>query len=98
MAGNQQSSSSLRSYSFSSASEYGFSSIARVFNCSPIKLDSNNYLFWKAQILATIRAFNLISFINKSEKTPVKYLPDPDSGDPNAQKVNEEHLAWLKSD
>lgn len=53
----------------------------------------DNYLFWKAQILATIQSFDLIQFITKSEKPRAKYIQDPDSSNPNEQKVKEEYHA-----
>lgn len=41
-----------------------FSALAKILNFNPIKLESDNYLFWKAQIYATIRAFDLNQFIS----------------------------------
>jgi len=51
-----------------------------------IKLDSDNYIFWKAQVLAMIRAFDLLPFLNKTPPPP-KYVVDCDKGGSEAQTV-----------
>jgi len=85
--------STSSSSSLSSASLSYFSSIAKNFSFIPTKLDSSNYLYWKAQVLATIRAFDLLSFINKAN-VPSKYIPSEN----DEPIVNPEFLNWIKSD
>ena len=70
--------------------------IAKASNYNPVKLETDIDLFWKSQILATIKAYDLVQFIIKSEKPPAKYIQDPRSSNPDDQKVNEEYLVWLK--
>ena len=87
-----QSSSSL-----SSTSQYDFAAIAKAFSFIPFKLNSSNYIFWKAQILATVRAFNLTFFLNKLT-SPMKYVQDPEGREVGSQIVNPKYLNWLKLD
>lgn len=97
---NLSSSSSLpprSSSSLSSASQFDFAAVAKAFNFIPIKLDFGNYIFWKAQILATIKAFDLLLFLNKVPPLS-KYVSDPDDREVGSQKVNLEYLNWLQSD
>jgi len=73
--------------------------VAKAFSFIPIKLDSSNYIFWKAQILATLRAFDLVPFVNKMSP-PQKYLVNSDSAPSDgavADVVNPEYLTWMRS-
>ena len=70
--------------------------MAKAFSFIPIKLDSNNYIFWKAQILATIRIFDLLPFLNKLPPPP-KYVSDLTS-DGETPVVNMEYMNWMRSD
>lgn len=100
MASNCNSSaSSLPQSTSSSDSQIDFPSIAKSLNFVPIKLDNSNYLFWKAQILATIRAFDLVQFIHKSS-SPSKYIPNPDTEAERSDTtiLNPEYLTWIRSD
>ena len=100
MATNHEFSSSSfprPSSSLSSESQSDFSSVAKAFNFVPINLDTNNYLFWKVQILATVRAFDLMSFINKSPPS-VKYIPDPACDESNSLTINPAYTNWIRSD
>ena len=100
MALNHDYSASLMPQSdYSSDSQVDFPSVAKPLNFVPIKLDTSNYLFWKAQVLATIRAFDLVSFINESQSPP-KYILDPNtSADVSDQTiVNPVYLTWIRSD
>ena len=74
------------------SSQSDFSAIAKAFSYIPLKLDTRNYIFWKAQILATIRAFDLVLFLNKT--SPPKRVPGPDG----ESVVNSEYLSWIRSD
>jgi len=58
-----------------------------------MKLDSNNYLYWKALVLAIVRAFDLLLFINKIDLSP-KYIQLED----NESIVNPDFLNWMWSD
>ena len=85
------------SSSLSSTSHAGFGAVAKAWNYVPIKLDNRNYIFWKTQVLATIQAFDLIQFLNNLTPRP-KFIMDPDSGDVEATKLNDDYMDWLRSD
>ncbi|KAL5767184.1 hypothetical protein ACOSQ2_013967 [Xanthoceras sorbifolium] len=61
----------------------------------PIKLDRTNYLFWKAQVLPAIRAYNLEEYIFESKPAPKKFVVEQGAV---TTKVSDEFLAWKKND
>jgi len=71
--------------------------MAKAFNYIPIRLDPNNYIFWKAQISAMIHAFDLQSFLNKGS-TPAKFIPDPNVDEDGATVLNPEFINWMRLD
>ena len=85
--------SNSSSSSLSSAALSDFASFAEAFSFIPMKLDSNNYLYWKALVLAIVRAFDLLLFINKIDLSP-KYIQLED----NESIVNPDFLNWMWSD
>jgi len=79
----------------SSVSQFDFAVVSKAFSFIPLKLDSKNYIFWKAQILATVRAFDLVSFLNNLSP-PSKYVMDLNGGSSIVnQQVNPEYMSWL---
>ena len=46
-----------------------------------IKLDRTNYLFWKSQILPTLRAHDLESFLLNTKLKPEEYIADSADAD-----------------
>ncbi|KAL5744585.1 hypothetical protein ACOSQ2_027701 [Xanthoceras sorbifolium] len=44
----------------------------------PIKLDDNNFIYWKTQILPIVRAFDLEDFIFGLTTCPVKFVIEVD--------------------
>ena len=99
MASNQDSSASfLPQSNYSSDLQIDFLSIAKSLNFVPIKLDTSNYLFWKAQVLATIRAFDVLVFINESQ-TPSKYILNPNSNAEGSDLIilNPMYMTWICS-
>ncbi|KAL5823959.1 hypothetical protein ACOSQ4_021859 [Xanthoceras sorbifolium] len=65
----------------------------------PIKLDRTNYLFWKAQVLPAIRAYNLEEYIFESKPAPNKYIVEQNAGTSEVTtRVSDEFLAWKKND
>ena len=79
------------SSSLSTATQSEFFAVAKAFNYIPIKLNSSNYIFWKAQILATVCAFDLVPFLNKSFPL-LKFLPNSEGEE---AVVNPEYLNWI---
>ncbi|KAL5831806.1 hypothetical protein ACOSQ4_017160 [Xanthoceras sorbifolium] len=65
----------------------------------PIKLDDNNYIYWKTQILPVIRAYDLEEFIFGSTRCPAKFVEsiDEESGE-SIQTYNDDYLNWKKID
>ena len=101
MASNQDcSTSSLPQSNSTLSSDYSqldLLSVAKSFNFIQIKLDTGNYLFWKAQILATIKAFDLIQFVNKSPPPP-KYVSITEVKGSGSTIVNPAYTTWIQSD
>ena len=64
-------------------------------------------MFWKAQILVTVRAYDLAQFLNKHPPPP-KYLSNPelnsnlesnsDAEDSSALILNPAYMNWIRSD
>ena len=87
----------ISSSALSNAALSDFPSVSKAFSFVPTKLDLNNYLYWKAQILTTIRAFDLLPFINKIDLPP-KYVPSSDVEVNSELVVNPDFLWWMRSD
>ncbi|KAK2665307.1 hypothetical protein Ddye_003881 [Dipteronia dyeriana] len=62
--------------------------IAKNLNFSlPIKLDQNNFIYWKAQILPVVRAFDIEEFLFTPAQSPKKCveIEDEDTFRPNEE-------------
>ncbi|KAL5805601.1 hypothetical protein ACOSQ4_028334 [Xanthoceras sorbifolium] len=65
----------------------------------PLKLDENNYVLWKSQVLPAVRAFDLEEFILGERLCPSKFLDITSVVSGNTEKqVNPEFLQWRKTD
>ncbi|KAL5807575.1 hypothetical protein ACOSQ4_030308 [Xanthoceras sorbifolium] len=64
-----------------------------------IKLDDNNFIYWKTQILPVVRAFDLEDFIFGATTCPPKFVSsvDEESGE-HIQCYNDDYLVWKKID
>lgn len=47
---------------------------------TPVKLDQNNFIIWRTQILTTIKGNGLESFINGDRACPEQFLPSAVTG------------------
>ncbi|KAL5822970.1 hypothetical protein ACOSQ4_020870 [Xanthoceras sorbifolium] len=80
-----------------------FSSLAKTLHFNlPIKLDEDNFIYWKTQILPAINALDLEDFID-STKTPPSQFINVQVCDENGethieQQPNKEYQKWKKSD
>ena len=75
----------------SNLSSLDFTSLAKTLNFNlPMKLDRNNFINWKAQVSAAIRALELEDFIDSSKLPPAQFLED--------HTPNPEYRAWKRSD
>ena len=77
-----------------------FSSLAKALNFNlQVKLDNDNYISWKAQVLPIIKAFELEDFISGLKPIPPKFI-EVDSGGTNGKQLiaNKEYKQWNKLD
>ncbi|KAL5753555.1 hypothetical protein ACOSP7_021775 [Xanthoceras sorbifolium] len=65
----------------------------------PLKLDYDNYVIWKSQVLPAIRAYDLEEFILGESRSPQKFIEtvNEETGD-CVRSVNSEFLQWKKTD
>ena len=64
---------------------------------TPVKLDQNNFIVWRTQILASIKGNSLESFINGDRTCPEQFLSSASTIIEN-QEINPEYTAWIKTD
>ena len=86
--------------SSSSSIAGGFSSLAKGLNFNlHVKLNNDNYISWKAQVLPIIKAFELEDFISGLKPVPPKFI-EVDSGGTNGKQLiaNKEYKQWNKLD
>ena len=62
-----------------------------------IKLDRTNYLFWKSQILSTVRAHDLESFLLNTKLKPDENIVDSTNADQSPQ-INPAYVLWRRTD
>ena len=75
-----------------------FSSLAKTLSLNlTLKLDYNNYIYWKAQVLTAIEALDLEGFVNGEKLPPSKFISVP-SDDSIEQQENPDFNNWKKSD
>ncbi|KAL9426315.1 hypothetical protein AB3S75_033154 [Citrus x aurantiifolia] len=69
---------------------------------TPIKLDQNNFILWRTQVLASIKGNGLEGFINGDLKCPEKFISFPSIGEAStsdeSRSANPEFIAWMKTD
>lgn len=77
-----------------------FTMLAKSMNFNlPVKLDWDNYIHWKVQVLPAIEAFELEKFISDSSIIPPRFIEV--QSNENAEKVviaNKEFTKWKKAD
>ena len=62
-----------------------------------IKLDRTNYLFWKSQILPTVKAHDLESFLLNTKLKPKEYIADSTDANQSPQ-INPAYVFWRRTD
>ena len=89
----------------SSSPSFGmdFPNLAKTLNFNvPIKLDKNNFIYWKTQILPAIHALDLEGFISGSKtllsKTIDVQVTNEGGQVITKQQENKEYISWKKSD
>ncbi|KAL5830513.1 hypothetical protein ACOSQ3_019981 [Xanthoceras sorbifolium] len=65
----------------------------------PVKLDRNNYIFWRAQVLPAIRAYNLEEYVFETKPAPAKFVhvTNPVTNEVTTS-LNNDFLVWKKND
>ncbi|KAL5825103.1 hypothetical protein ACOSQ3_021166 [Xanthoceras sorbifolium] len=76
-----------------------FNAIAKTLNFNPpVKLDRDNYIHWKAQVLPAIQAYELDDFISSLQSIPPKLVEICSSNGVKEVVENREYKKWRKSD
>ncbi|GAY59826.1 hypothetical protein CUMW_197430 [Citrus unshiu] len=66
---------------------------------TPVKLDQNNFILWRTQVLASVKGNGLESFINGGLKCPEQFLPFTSTGEASSSNVKTDQLllSWMLS-
>ncbi|KAL5764982.1 hypothetical protein ACOSP7_017287 [Xanthoceras sorbifolium] len=83
-----------------SAPPIEFFSLARIVNFNlPVKLDRDNYIHWKVQVLPTIQAFELDAFVSNLRPIPPKYIEvQTDENHEKEVALNKGYTMWRRFD
>ena len=71
---------------------------------TPVKLDQNNFILWRTQILASIKGNGLEGFINDDRECPEQFLSSGNnngaefSTESGSRSIHPEFVAWVKAD
>ncbi|KAL5855592.1 hypothetical protein ACOSQ4_005394 [Xanthoceras sorbifolium] len=101
MAINSPSSSSIQTIQDSTTFSHSmdFQCLAKTLNFNlPIKLDKTNYVNWKAQVTAAIKAFELEEMISSSHQPPNQFIEELDDEGVKILKPNPQYRAWKRAD
>ncbi|KAL5734368.1 hypothetical protein ACOSP7_032229 [Xanthoceras sorbifolium] len=85
------------------SSSMDFGSLAKTLHFNlPIKLDENNYIHWKTQILLAVNALDLENFIDETKTPPSQFIAvqvsNRNGGVRVEQQLNPAYQNWKKSD
>ncbi|KAL5764660.1 hypothetical protein ACOSQ2_017254 [Xanthoceras sorbifolium] len=97
---NSGNSSTLRvkHQSSQSAATSEFNSIAKTLNLYlPVKLDRDNYIHWKAQVLPAIQAYELDEFISGLQSIPPQFIEVSSTAGVIERVENKQYKQWRKS-
>lgn len=64
------------------------------FHFLSIKLDRSKYAFWRAQVLATVRAHSFDDLLDKFHTSPLQFLPAPNG----ERHANPNFHSWIRGD
>ncbi|KAJ4793674.1 hypothetical protein LUZ62_044920 [Rhynchospora pubera] len=78
--------------SFSLSSPPQFDPVVPITTPTPIKLSSNNFLTWQAQVLPIIHGYNFTKFLNSPPPNPTSVNSD------GRVEYNQEYLFWNRQD
>lgn len=69
-----------------------------VAQSSSIKLDWNNYIFWKSQLLAVLRGHDLEGNVDGTHKCPSRMISSSSEENSSQATVNPAYNSWIKQD
>ncbi|KAL5745628.1 hypothetical protein ACOSP7_026774 [Xanthoceras sorbifolium] len=77
-----------------------FSYLARIVNFNlPLKLDRDNFVHWKTQVLPAIQAFELGGFVSNTRSVQPKYIELLSSNGSDKEMIlNKEYAIWRRAD
>jgi hypothetical protein len=86
-----------------SSTNSGAAAIAPLFNFSnvnTVKLSSENYLLWRAQVLPVLKSHLLLGYINGRLPCPSQLIDNPKAAEAGAptQIPNPAYQAWMQQD
>ncbi|KAL5753235.1 hypothetical protein ACOSQ2_023742 [Xanthoceras sorbifolium] len=64
----------------------------------PVKLNRDNYVYWKARVLLAIEAFDLDDFISGLKLIPAKFIEIVSSNREKETVINKEFTSWRKAE
>ena len=70
---------------------------------TPVKLDQNNFILWRTQVLASVKGNSLEGFINGDLKCPEQFLPFTSTGEAStsnaseSRSTNPDFITWMKT-
>ncbi|KAL5781624.1 hypothetical protein ACOSP7_006653 [Xanthoceras sorbifolium] len=75
-----------------------YAALAKSINFNiPTKLDRENYVYWKAQVLPAIEAFKLDDFISGIKPIPAKYVEVETENEKKQTVMNKKYVSWRKA-
>ena len=95
---SDSSSNQSRNQSSVSTKTMDFSYLVKTLSLNlTLKLEHNNFIYWRTQVITTIEVFGLEGMINREKQPPPKVLLIR-SGDEVEQQENPEYVNWRKTD
>ncbi|PON78830.1 hypothetical protein PanWU01x14_017290 [Parasponia andersonii] len=70
--------------------------IPNILNPLHLRLDRNNYAYWRSQVLEAVRAHDLDDFLFSTRLRPDAFIPDP--ANPHQSINNPDHAIWIRLD
>lgn len=86
----------MASFNFSDARSSPAFLFSNIGSLISIKLDNQNYLLWKSQLVLVLRAHGMIGFVDGSHPCPIEFMLDSTGHVSN--EVNPQYLTWIQQD
>lgn len=72
--------------------------LSNICNLISIRLDSTNFVVWKFQLTALLKAHKLFGFVDGTQPCPDSNMPSSTSTDPPPQSSNSSYDDWIAKD